>query len=276
MKEIQQSLLYADYIRHLGWKVMTVDHTNIFLKNFPFVGGIAKIHRPSTLPNIKRLCAVLREQKIRSVSVEPACTVNQKRFDKWMKKLSQYILINKTYFLPTKTIHISLTASEDQIFQHFSEAKRRAVRKAIKNNLKISPSLDIRDLIKIKNKSAGLFGFVTTSGVKELSQIFAPSHAAILLAQKNIGISCVVGGILLLFWQKTAYYWIAGATNDGKRLFAPTLLVWEAIKFAKRRGCTTFDFVGVWDERMPHKFHDWKGFTKFKEGFGGSPIYYPL
>jgi len=59
-------------------------------------------------------------------------------------------------------------------------------------------------------------------------------------------------------------------------LFAPTLLVWEALKLAKNRGAKQFDFVGVWDERIPNKFHEWKGFTKFKEGFGGAAQYYPL
>jgi lipid II:glycine glycyltransferase (peptidoglycan interpeptide bridge formation enzyme) len=37
-----------------------------------------------------------------------------------------------------------------------------------------------------------------------------------------------------------------------------------------------FDFVGVWDERKADQHHDWLGFTKFKEGFGGRTFYYPL
>jgi len=102
----------------------------------------------------------------------------------------------------------------------------------------------------------------------------APDHATILLAYTDT--HKLVGGILLVFWEKTAYYWIAGATKQGKKLFVPTILVWEALKAAKRRGAKQFDFVGVWDERKPNEHHDWLGFTKFKEGFGGVPFYYPL
>ena len=280
--------MYADFIKLLGWQIVSIDGVNIFFKHFPFLGGMAKMHRPEKLPDIKKLSAILKEYKIRSVSVEPDSSVEQKKFTVWIKKLAKNITINKTNFLPTKTIHIDLTGSEDEIFKRFSEAKRRAVRRAQKNNLRIyeparhasqgdaGGSTNIKDLIKIKNKSAGLFGFVTTTGVSELWQTFAPDHAAILLAQTNMGNSHVVGGVLLLFWQTTAYYWIAGATREGKKLFAPTLLVWEALKLAKNRGCKQFDFVGIWDERMPNKFHDWKGFTKFKDGFGGAELYYPI
>lgn len=266
--------MYADFIRLLGWHVASIDGSNIFCKHFPLLGGMAKMHRPTKLPDIKKLSAVLQKYKIRSISIEPDSTMDQKKFTSWIKKLKKYITINRTKYLPTKTIHIDLTGSEDSMFQGFSEAKRRAVRRAQKNNLQINESANIDDLIEIKNKSAGLFGFVTTTGVKELWKVFGPDHASILMASNNT--NAVIAGILLLFWQKTSYYWIAGASREGKKLFAPTILVWEALKIAKKRGCKQFDFVGVWDERKPEKFHDWKGFTKFKEGFGGSSIYYPL
>ncbi|MEK7119530.1 MAG: peptidoglycan bridge formation glycyltransferase FemA/FemB family protein, partial [Patescibacteria group bacterium] len=199
--------------------------------------------------------------------------------------------------------------SEDEIFKRFSEAKRRAVRRTIKHHVLIRESSDIHVLINIKNKSAGLFGFITTTGVDKLWHIFAPKHAAILLAYKSKNSSTlssrppsrdpsshhflnwipgsfakqrtrndnkIVGGILLLFYDSVAYYWIAGATREGKKLFAPTLLVWEAITLAKKRGSRLFDFVGVWDERLPNENNNWKGFTKFKEGFGGTELYYPI
>jgi lipid II:glycine glycyltransferase (peptidoglycan interpeptide bridge formation enzyme) len=51
-------------------------------------------------------------------------------------------------------------------------------------------------------------------------------------------------------------------------------LVWEALKLAKKRGCRIFDFEGIYDERFPKAAASWKGFTKFKEGFGGEKIVY--
>jgi lipid II:glycine glycyltransferase (peptidoglycan interpeptide bridge formation enzyme) len=85
----------------------------------------------------------------------------------------------------------------------------------------------------------------------------------------------LLAGIFLIFWADTAYYWIAGATKKGKKLRAPTLLVWEALKIAKANHMKRFDFVGIWDDRFPKENKDWLGFTKFKQGFGGQEFYYP-
>lgn len=83
-----------------------------------------------------------------------------------------------------------------------------------------------------------------------------------------------IAGILLLFYDQIAYYWFASSLPLGKKLFAPTLLVWEALKLSKKRGCQVFDFEGIYDERFPKASSSWRGFTKFKEGFGGKKIVY--
>jgi len=119
-----------------------------------------------------------------------------------------------------------------------------------------------------------MFGGITTHGIDRLWKLFYPKHVTILLAKNDT--NDVVAGILLLFWNTTALYWIAGATHQGKKMFAPTLLVWYALLMGKKRKCAAFDFIGVWDERTPTQFKEWKGFTKFKEGFGGTPVYYPI
>lgn len=281
--EIQQSPLYAEYIKKLHWTVIKLQGYNIFIKQFPLYGGLAKLQRFSRLVDPQKLIALLKDYHVRRVIVEPDANVDQQRFSEWINQIGKSFAITKSPYLPTKTIRIDLTAPEDKIFKRFSEAKRRAVRRAIKHHVLIKESPDIHALINIKNKSAGFFGSITTYGIDKLWFIFAPQHASILLAHTQIPIPYTlnpklssVGGILLLFYDSVAYYWIAGATRKGKKLFAPTLLVWEALKLSKKRGCKQFDFVGVWDERMPKQFHEWKGFTKFKEGFGGEPFYYSI
>ena len=254
----------------------------------------------------------MKKHGVQRIIVEPTADTNPDRYREFVRSLSKFFTIHKESFLPTKTILVNLTKPEKEIFQSFSEAKRRAVRRAQKHGVVIKESSNINDLIFIKSKSAGMFGGITTYGIDKLWNLFYPKHATILLAYAPSSRSvssrgnvsdrsdpCLAGrqvynkdcfsrhwrdrndkellsGVLLLFWEQTAYYWIAGATKKGKRLFAPTLLVWEALKISKKRRCRQFDFVGVLDERMPNQFKSWKGFTKFKEGFGGKEIYYPI
>ncbi len=274
--EPQQSDKYAQYIRVLGWQVVRMDDVNIFYRQFPLFGGMMKIHRPLKLPIPKKLVSIIKNNHIKTLVIEPVETQNQKQLDAWCRTLAKSVKINTTPFLPTKTFRVDLTRDENTIFGSFSEAKRRAVRRAIKLGVTVKKSEQITDLIRIKNRSGGLFGFITTTGIKELWNIFHPKNISILLAYAPGDDDHPVGGVLLLFWDKIAYYWIAGAIKKGKRLYAPTLLVWEALKESKERKCRLFDFVGVWDERIPDKNTEWKGFTKFKEGFGGTDMYYPL
>lgn len=272
--ELHQSPLYKTYMERLNWHVGTVCAANIFVRRFPIVGALAKIQRPDTLPLLQRLVPALKKLRVTVVAVEPHPRQNQQELWAWCNALARHVRIHRSPFLPTKTLIIDLASMKEQLFARFSEAKRRAVRRAQKNTVLIEESLNIDKLVAIKNTSAGLFGFITTSGLRHMWQVFAPEHAAILLAYAP-GMR-PVGGVLLIFWDTVAYYWIAGATHEGKKLFAPTLLVWEALKLSKKRGMERFDFVGVWDERLPRFETEWKGFTKFKEGFGGEPLYYPL
>ncbi len=272
--ELQQSPLYQAYIKALHWNVVVVDDAAVFYRRIPFIGTLAKLQRPERLPYLPILIMQLKKLNVSQISVEPKENVSQEEFDRFLSTLSKFFHIIKSPFIPTKTLMIDLTAPVNVIFSKLSSAKRRAVRRAEKNAIQIIESHDIRDLIAIKSKGAGMFGGITTHGIDRLWKLFYPDHATILLAKTHT--NRVVAGVLLLFWNKTALYWIAGATYQGKKLFAPTLLVWHALNVGKKRKCTAFDFIGVWDERSPHQYSEWKGFTKFKEGFGGTTVFYPL
>ncbi|MBU1327193.1 peptidoglycan bridge formation glycyltransferase FemA/FemB family protein [Patescibacteria group bacterium] len=276
--EVQQSLLYKRYVRALGWRVIGEKGKYIFIKSFPFIGGLAKIQRITSLPEVTGLAATLSHHHVRTVIIEPDTSIAQAAFDRWASRLSRHFKISKTPYIPTKTILIDISRPEQLIFKAFSEAKRRGVRRAIKHGVIIRESMDINTFIKTKNRASGFLGFMTTYGVRQLWQIFAPKHTAILLAYhaEKTQNNKPLGGILLLFWNHVAYYWIACASKHGKKFFTPTFLVWEAIKLAKSRGCKLFDFVGVWDERNTQHYKEWIGFTKFKEGFGGKSLYYPI
>ena len=272
--EIQQSPLFVQYIQKLGWKTETIAPYTLFIKSFPFMGAMAKLQRTITLPSVNTMLPILKKHRVKLLVIEPDSSLSSKSLSGYIKKLQPHVRISAARYLSTKTITIDLSESENTIFKRFTEAKRRAVRRAISLGVSVQESTTIQDLIALKSKTAGLFGDMTVYGIKELWPYFSPKNASILLSKDNL--SQITGAVLLLYWDNRAYYWIAGATKSGKRSFAPTLLVWEALKLAKKHHCKTFDFVGVWDERLPKENLAWKGFTKFKEGFGGSSLYYPL
>lgn len=272
MSEIQQSPQYAQFLRSLKWQVAQIGTTYIYMKKFPFMPGIAKIQRADKLPDASKTKQLLLQEKIKTIAIEPTPNVSQKVLDAWCEEMAHSFTINKSPYLGTKTVMVDLSMKEDEIFHSFAQSKQRAVRRAQKAGVTIIESNDIQQMIRIKNQSAGFLGFVTTYGIDKLWKQMHEKNATIVLAKYH---EKIVGGVLLLFYKDVAYYWLTGTIKEGKKQFAPTLLAWEAIKLSKKRGTKWFDFVGVWDERMPGQNISWQGFTKFKEGFGGKAVYYP-
>lgn len=273
MLNIRQTPLYADFMHRINWQVEKIDGVYIYIKKLPLIPAVIKIQRPQKLPSPEKLKQLTRKYKTNSIIVEPSTNLQPTTLRLRSGQTYNLQPLNDPY-IHTKSFHVDLTGDEQTIFNRFTPAKRRAVRRAQKSSVRVEISENIEAFIKLKNRTTGIFlGFLTTRGVtRPLWQTFAPKHANVVLGKLKNNYDA---GILLLYSHKVAYYWMAAATREGKKHFAPTLLTWEAFKFAKQQGCTIFDFEGVYDERFPKRARDWQGFSKFKGGFGGKSVYFP-
>ncbi len=270
MTDIRQSPQFASFMQDIGWRVEKINTTYIYIRKLPILGNFAKIPRSQPPFNYQSIIDLKKKLKTYQFKIAPFFLSIDKNFQS-VKNNFLNLGIRTEYFPfnPTTTLQIDLTQSENQLFNNFSEAKRRAVRRAIKNNIEIKKSGNLEDFIAVRKKQYFPLGFLIVQEMKALWKNFYPKNAFLLLAYQQ---KKPVGGILLLYYDKVAYYWFASSLKKGKKLFAPTLLVWEALKLSKRKGCTLFDFEGIYDERFPKASESWRGFTKFKEGFGGEKV----
>lgn len=271
--DIRQIPQYAQYLKLLGWETIKIDDGQIFIKKLPLIGSVIKVQRIKSPVPFKAIEKIAKDNRAFQVLIDQ----DNSQDTKYQIPNTQYkkygYKINKTPYFPTKTILIDLKRSEKEIFDSFSEAKRRAVRRAKKNNLFIKEVKSPDEFIRLKEKSLWEKPVIPIMARKEilsLHQIFFPKSAKILIAYRQ---EKPVAGVFLLFSDKVAYYWLAAATNEGKKLFAPNLLVYESLIRAKNIGYQSFDFEGIYDERFP--VDAWLGFTKFKKGFGGEEVIYP-
>ncbi|PIS14779.1 hypothetical protein COT64_00795 [Candidatus Shapirobacteria bacterium CG09_land_8_20_14_0_10_39_12] len=272
MSDIRQSPEYAQYLKNIGWQVEKVGKENAFIKKFPLIGTLIKIQRieePIPFEEIKNLA---KKHHAFQIILEPASPQNPQspQIPHGYKPL-------KSPFIPTKTLILDINKPEQEIFNCFSKNKRRDIRIAEKSSLTIKEG-DPQDFLSLKKRTIwkkGILPIGTNREIVPLCEAFK-QKAKIILAYSQIPHipQIPLAGLLLLFGEKTVFYWQAAATNEGKKLLAPTLLLWEAIKIAKEKGYEKFDFEGVYDERFP-KNKSWLGFTHFKQGFGGKEIIYP-
>jgi lipid II:glycine glycyltransferase (peptidoglycan interpeptide bridge formation enzyme) len=77
----------------------------------------------------------------------------------------------------------------------------------------------------------------------------------------------------LWHFKDTLFYVYGGSSDEYKNVMAANLLMWEAIRLAKKLGSKTLDMWGslppTYDTKDP-----WAGFTKFKQGYGTKFVQY--
>lgn len=78
---------------------------------------------------------------------------------------------------------------------------------------------------------------------------------------------------ILFSFNDTLYYPYGASTREHRNLMANNLVMWEAIKLAKRKGLKYLDMWGALG-RNPDKSDAWYGFHRFKEGYGAEHVEY--
>lgn len=262
--DLRQTEKYAHYMHRSGWIVERSGKTFMFVKKLPLV-SVMKMQRPSESLPIEEIRKVAKRNRTVIFYVEPKNTSSAKYYKKIGFSPSKYP------FLPTKTIEIDLTKSERTLLSEMHHKTRYNIGLARRRGVVVKVSTDIEKFAEfwqnnMRNNSRLL------SQKQEIVKLYESfeKDARILLAWRE---KQLLGGVLLLLCGDMAYYMYAAANNHGFKNFAPTLLVWSAISEAKAKGATTFDFEGVYDSRFPLK--SWRGFSRFKKGFGGNIKKYP-
>jgi lipid II:glycine glycyltransferase (peptidoglycan interpeptide bridge formation enzyme) len=260
----------------IGWEVDSIGNTYIYIKKIPIIGNFVKIPRIPENTDIQKILKKISFYKPFQIKISPYVFSDNNSPVFFSHLKTHGFKIELSPFNPTTTIIFDLKNSENGLFAGFTSAKRRAVRKAVKNGVIVKKTNDINNFIKIRQTQYTPLGFLVTSEMNALWDTFYPKNTVLFLAYKKNDDKTLkpISGIQLLLYKNICYYWFASSLISGKKLYAPSLLVWEAIKYSKKVGCKYFDFEGIYDERFPKASRSWKGFTKFKEGFGGTKFIY--
>ena len=257
--DLRQSKEFAQHMKLSGWIVEKADNCYVYLRKLPlFPPLIMKIQYPPPPIPFEKIEKLAKKYKPFQIQIQPL------KMELDFKKYG-YKLIGGGGHV-TKTIQIDLTQSEKKILSQMKKDTRYSIRKAEEQALQIIKSTHLEKFRQTWKKSVGW-------------QKYVPSLKSLGLLKKAFGEKAVfllassLGGTIILLTDKTAYYYYAFTSKEGRKKSAQYFLVWEAIKLAKKRGCKIFDFEGIYDPRFPIK--SWKGFSHFKKSFGGREIEYP-
>jgi len=170
------------------------------------------------------------------------------------------------------TWKLDISASEDELLKQMRKTTRYLIRQAMKNpdiSIEKSDKLeDIEEYQKLNKEVARRQKFVPFSSehIKNEFEIFSKDSQAALFFGKYKGET--VSSALVIFWSGIGFYHQAASSSKYAKFSVPYLVLWEAIREARRRKCILYDFWGYVDPEKQKK-HPWAGPTLFKMGFGG-------
>ncbi len=254
-----QTKEWAEFRKEWGNEILTTEFGIITLHKIPFTNfkiGIFEKGPKPTKEMLNQLKELGKEKNIIFIKLEP----NVEKDDSTINLLSKSGLIGgKTLFTPT-TFWIDLRKSEEELLASFSSKTRYNIRLAQKHgvNVRIDNSdkafEKYLELTEETNKRQGFYSH-TPRYHKLMWKHLKGNIANLLTATYK---EEIITTWILFTHDNFLYYPYGASTDKYKEVMANNLMMWEAIKFGKKQGLTTFDLWGR---------EEGKGFTKFKEGY---------
>ena len=170
---------------------------------------------------------------------------------------------------------LDLNKTEEEIMANMRQRLRRALRKAEKNQIKIETSPDpetINDFYQIELQTAkrhSLYAFYEEFLTKQFAAFAKGGEAVLYIAKKD---DEILAENFMIFYGNEASYHYGVSSELGTKYSGAPLLHMQAMRDARKRGITRYNFWGIVDEEdTKHRFY---GVSVFKRGFGVSELKY--
>lgn len=165
-------------------------------------------------------------------------------------------------FFNSSTYFIDLTKTEEELLQNMHPKTRYNIRVADRHGVEVAEDNSDEafetylNLMDETTKRQSYFAH-TENYHKKMWEIFKKTGTAhlFLARYKNK----ILAAWILFVWHDFLYYPYGASSSESREVMATTKMMWEAIKFGKKKGLKTFDLWGA-DEK--------KGYTRFKSYFG--------
>ncbi|WP_071144885.1 lipid II:glycine glycyltransferase FemX [Bacteroides ihuae] len=180
--------------------------------------------------------------------------------------------------LPSTTIFLDLLPSEEKILMRMKPKTRYNIKLAMRKGVTVRRAgMEQLSVWYALYRETAMRNGLFVNDIEYFSSVLAAkasdtassTQIELLIAEAE---GEPLAAIFLAISEHRATY-LYGASSSHKRNYMPTYaLQWEAIKLAKKNGCTEYDMFGV--SPGPDRSHPMYGLYQFKTGFGGELLHY--
>lgn len=175
---------------------------------------------------------------------------------------------------PEHTLILDISKPEEEILAQMKQKGRYNIKVAEKNGVVVERDSGIENFYELYNTMAKrqkitfrskqyyekLFDILSSKGYVEVLTAYIVEN------KKKTAIASAV----ISFYGARATYLFGGSSDRFRNMMAPYLVQWSAIREARNRGCSEYDFFGIAPPDSPD--HPWAGVTDFKKKFGGEEV----
>lgn len=167
------------------------------------------------------------------------------------------------------TFVLDLTKSEEELLQSMHPKTRYNLKVAQKHGVVITEDNSaeaFEEYLKLSRETTTRQGFYAHSEEyhRRMWEILHPAKIAHLWTATYKG--KVLAAWIIFIWDNIMYYPYGSSSRENRDVMAPTLLLWEIVRWGKLHGYQSFDLWGALGP-VPDEHDPWYGFHRFKQGF---------
>jgi lipid II:glycine glycyltransferase (peptidoglycan interpeptide bridge formation enzyme) len=189
---------------------------------------------------------------------------------------------------PRRTVYVNLDVDEDVDILSAMKQKTRyniglSKRKGVTVRAGNADDAELFYIMMQTTANRDAFGIHSLSYYRDFLELFGPQNgdakstvAQLFIAEYN---QEPLAAVVVSAVGERAIYLYGASSNKSRELMPTYLLQWEAMLWARRRGCKTYDMWGVPDEdedtleaNFEKRNDDLWGVYRFKRGFGGQVV----
>lgn len=179
------------------------------------------------------------------------------------------------------TFQLDITKSEDQLLAAMHPKTRYNIRVGQKKGVEIEENnsekafMSYLQLTQETTKRQGFYAhsqryhrlmWETLNSNGKTKENSLSAHLLQAVYQKKILVSWIV-----FVFRDTLYYPYGASSNEHREVMASNLMMWEAIRFGKKKRLKCFDMWGALGPN-PNPKDPWFGFHRFKQGYGATLV----
>jgi len=183
-----------------------------------------------------------------------------------------------TTIQPRRTLLMDLAPDEKRILEAMKSKTRYNIRLSDRKGVAVRQGT--ADDVEIFNRLVAVTGERNQFGVR--SSAYYRISFDLFAARDQVGLFLAeyqgepLAGLMVFAFGPSAWYFHGASSDHHRNLMAPYAIQWAAMRWAKARGCATYDLWGIPDEdeetleaAFTQRQDGLWGVYRFKRGFGG-------